>query len=410
MQQNTYCVQKNAQSSFPSRCCPRWTVGCAVGSVGCCDPAQPWQWTINSQPQPTDLASATSANTFVPNADSATAYALITSGWASGDSALFALTIDTGSGNITSKVQVKDFRDDPAGESTRPFLWDSTRKLFYYLDANFTANGGDRPAAGREAFIYSVDPVTGKSQRTTITGATDFPTGFAMSDSGAVLFATENFDEDTTDTTGYKFYSMNPETANAKFLGSNSRGADEKSPSYYSGYHRACSSDGQRVFRLGYEQVTKQIDQGIGVTTLTEKAPSDWKYEPSAGHDFFMSLDRFTANKSDAFVSLAPNRNDTTRGFDVVVWNMDESLYKVAATLGNAHMPRFPDGGDLGYISTVAKGTSFAALVVEYSDAPFDMGDRWALAMVDLDSGKSSVLPLVPRDIAGTWGVSGLGL
>ena len=31
--------------ALSSTCCPRWTVGCTVGSVGCCDPAKPWQTT-----------------------------------------------------------------------------------------------------------------------------------------------------------------------------------------------------------------------------------------------------------------------------------------------------------------------------------------------------------------------------
>ena len=42
--QPTYCVPKNANlNPYPARCCPRYTVGCNVGEVGCCDPAIPWQ-------------------------------------------------------------------------------------------------------------------------------------------------------------------------------------------------------------------------------------------------------------------------------------------------------------------------------------------------------------------------------
>ena len=38
--QPTYCVPKNANlNPYPARCCPRYTVGCNVGEVGCCDPA-----------------------------------------------------------------------------------------------------------------------------------------------------------------------------------------------------------------------------------------------------------------------------------------------------------------------------------------------------------------------------------
>lgn len=48
MQQSTYCVSKTEGSEHPARCCPRWTIGCEAGTVGCCDPAQPWQWTVDT--------------------------------------------------------------------------------------------------------------------------------------------------------------------------------------------------------------------------------------------------------------------------------------------------------------------------------------------------------------------------
>lgn len=50
----------------------------------------------------------------------------------------------------------------------------------------------------------------------------------------------------------------------------------------------------------------------------------------------------------------------------------------------------------------------FGALVVE--QAVVSEGDRWELAVVDLSTGASRVMPLEPRDIAGTWSVSGLGM
>ena len=151
MQQSTFCVQKTSSSGLPSRCCPRWTVGCSTGSVGCCDPAQPWQWNI--------AATASTANTRITSASASVritshgrsrndthehfgasasvvraggptvAYALIVSGWASGKSSLIALTIDTASGKIAKKIAVRTFLDDPAGDETREFVWDSGKKL-----------------------------------------------------------------------------------------------------------------------------------------------------------------------------------------------------------------------------------------------------------------------------------------
>ena len=38
----TKCVEPRG-TFITSTCCPRWTVGCTHGSVGCCDPASPWQ-------------------------------------------------------------------------------------------------------------------------------------------------------------------------------------------------------------------------------------------------------------------------------------------------------------------------------------------------------------------------------
>ena len=44
--------------------------------------------------------------------------------------------------------------DNLFGESTRDFLFDPEQRLFYYLDANFTSNGGARPAGGRPIYLY----------------------------------------------------------------------------------------------------------------------------------------------------------------------------------------------------------------------------------------------------------------
>jgi hypothetical protein len=65
-----------------------------------------------------------------PRADGATeAYALIVSGWATMKASLIALTIDTSTGAIKKKIPVTSFGDDPDGESTREFLWDSQRTV-----------------------------------------------------------------------------------------------------------------------------------------------------------------------------------------------------------------------------------------------------------------------------------------
>ena len=42
VKQSTKCVAPRPPFAT-STCCARWTVGCTAGSVGCCDPARPWQ-------------------------------------------------------------------------------------------------------------------------------------------------------------------------------------------------------------------------------------------------------------------------------------------------------------------------------------------------------------------------------
>lgn len=47
--------------------------------------------------------------------------------------------------------------------------------------------------------------------------------------------------------------------------------------------------------------------------------------------------------------------------------------------------------------------TSFAALVVHYDAVTSQLGDRWALAVVGLTTGKSGVQPLTLINVAATW-------
>eukprot|EP00037_Helgoeca_nana_P017254 m.163433 g.163433 ORF g.163433 m.163433 type:complete len:529 (-) comp23907_c0_seq1:223-1809(-) len=417
--QTTYCVAKGAGSSFPARCCPQWTVGCEVGSVGCCDPAQPWQWTIAAgtvdaaatrpRPQPSiPTPTAASFHATTPTE----AYALVVSGWDSTESSLIALTIDTASGNITKKIQVSGFSDNPAGESTREFLWDPASKKFYYFDVNFTASGGERPSTGRPVFLVSVTPTTGEVTRQVITGALDFPTGFALyGTAGKVLLATKAYDQ--TVLKGFDFYILDLATATAVPTGSIESGAGEQDPAFYAGYHRVASPDGETVYRVGYKMVTQQAGPGVGVVATAGTAAS-WVSETTQGHDYFMTANIDTHNVTDTkwtMLSLAPQLSDPKRGLDLVRWSpTDATVYETIATLGNAHPPRVGMGmGFLGYMaSAVSSDGTFAALVVD--EAVLPQGDRWALAIVDLVTGASKVMPLAPRDIAGTWSVSGLGM
>ena len=339
-------------------------------------------------------------------------YALMVSG--SSRVAMSAWTIDMTSGKILAKKSLSAFDDDPAGESTREFLWDTTRKLFYYFDANFTANGGARPDEGREVYMYSVNPVTGDVKKSVLQGATDFPTGYAMRSDGHVVIATEHFESGDEVPSGFSFWDVNPETSKADLIGTNSRGTSESDPNFYAGFHRSISEDGTEVYRFGYELVTTQQNQGIGITKISssDSVTTTWKDELSKDHDYFMTLNRYTTNSSSSsFISLAPSTSSSSRSLDVVQWNLDESIYKVVATFKNAHPPRVYGSGDLGYLADFVNGDKYAGLVVEESDLPYGVGDRWALAVGDLTSPDSfKVLPLNPRDIAAVLSVSGFGM
>ena len=51
--------------------------------------------------------------------------------------------INLATGQIEKSMLVTGF-ENLFGESTRKFLWDSGRKKFYYLDANWTDHTGSR--------------------------------------------------------------------------------------------------------------------------------------------------------------------------------------------------------------------------------------------------------------------------
>ena len=62
-------------------------------------------------------------------------------------------------------------------------------------------------------------------------------------------------------------------------------------------------------------------------------------------------------------------------------------------------------------LGSLHQGSTYAALVVHTEPGgKFQKNDRWALAVVDLSTGKAATLPLLPKDIAGEWSAQGLGL
>ena len=173
--QGSFCVPKEL-GDFPSRCCPQWTVGCQVGSVGCCDPANPWTRSINSEGGAlmgthTEPSDSPNSSTAAPNS-STTVYALFSSSTGSDKN---CVTIDGWTGEITSKVPVsgpaKGYFDKLYGGATRVYPFSQTRQKFYFVDVV------PRTGATAESPItlFSVDPITCGSTAATVTGGASGP-------------------------------------------------------------------------------------------------------------------------------------------------------------------------------------------------------------------------------------------
>lgn len=329
-----------------------------------------------------------------------TVYALFLTG---GFFGLEAYSIDGSTGAITNKVPVKGMDDNPADETTREFLFDPDKLVFYYLDANFTAGGGDRPSKGREIYLYTIDAKTGKASKQTVTGATDYPTGQSIGSAGDIIMATEAYTADVQ--SGWNYYSVNPATGKALLVGSVARGASEDDDGFYAGYHRVASKDGKTLYRLGYKKVTVQQEQGLDIISPGGKT-AKWIDEISPGHDYYMTANRFDAADGEYIVSLAPNKADSKRGLDIVQWSPSNPSYtpSVLAVLGNAHPPAIAQLGMLGYLGSFLKDDFYVAMVVDNS-----VPARWALATFDIQTKQSAVLPLTPLSLSGTMGMSGLG-
>jgi hypothetical protein len=246
-----------------------------------------------------------------------TAFALFNESPTFGKAGLRVAHVSLSTGQIEKSMLVTGF-ENLFGESTRKFVWDGGRKQFYYLDANWTSNMGERPSGGRTMLLYSVDATTGEATRAEVKGAKDYPTGMAMhEESGNLVIAAEQFEKDSsnsTDFTGYIFYSLDPTTATAKPLGSLSRGTAESDDAFYSGFHTTTNAAGTAMYRLGYKLVKTQQTSGLGITSIgasasaSANAPravaSNWnEIAPLSGHDFYMSMCRLD---DGSFVSLAP--------------------------------------------------------------------------------------------------------
>ena len=415
--QPTYCVPKNANlNPYPARCCPRYTVGCNVGEVGCCDPAIPWQRGSPLRPgakrtnvvrKPNSVRHKNHAKTpkywsVDPTqkelAADKVAYALVTNGIAPG---LVAWTIDLTSGNITQKLPVKGYNTH--GEATRDFLYDPKANLFYQFDVDFQAAN---PPSGRPIVLSKVNPVTGETSTVNVTGATNYVTGFCLEKSTDALIISSKSSEDTFD-----FYRVNPTSGATTKLGSlPNAGGKEEDPSHYAGYFRLC--DGKSVTRIGYESVVNQENPGLGITSFgstgNDAATTKWadNVPVPTGFNFYLGAKPY----GQSYLSLAPN---VTNGLlSLVQWEDGKASVLADTKCGP---PRVMGNGELGFVLDAVRDSddTYIALVDDESPIPFPepgAWDQWALVVVNLKSKQLKMLTLTPAILEGETAVSGIGL
>eukprot|EP01059_Diplonema_ambulator_P035475 TRINITY_DN8353_c0_g2_i1.p1 TRINITY_DN8353_c0_g2~~TRINITY_DN8353_c0_g2_i1.p1 ORF type:complete len:456 (+),score=54.18 TRINITY_DN8353_c0_g2_i1:105-1370(+) len=392
----TQCVVEAMGGLYPSRCCPKWTVGCQVGSVGCCDPARPWQRLIG----PSDLKTN---NTVVPDKDnkpraapSELVYALFVTGL---NKILNALTMTT-DGKRTSTQPVTgaaaEWYARWYGQGTPLFPFDGKRLSFHFVDA---ANNS------AQTVLYTIDAQTGSSSSKALvseigTSITGYPVGMQwLQDYDRMLFSTLSDDV-------YTYYTVSVVTGVASKLGAVQRNSTqgEADPSYYAGYFSGSGLDGKSIYRLGYRQVTTQQSFGFfnsslgkdGGTIFTPMQP------PPSSYDLY-SFDRLAA--TEVYYSLAPSTTGDN-SFAVFKWNLTMPMTLVAQ-LTNAHPPVLNGLGTLGYVGTAVSPYTYIAIVMSQTS----YGQKWSISSIDLSNNKHETNQFDPEfSMPSGCGISGIGL
>eukprot|EP01064_Diplonema_japonicum_P029982 TRINITY_DN4972_c0_g5_i1.p1 TRINITY_DN4972_c0_g5~~TRINITY_DN4972_c0_g5_i1.p1 ORF type:complete len:431 (+),score=87.33 TRINITY_DN4972_c0_g5_i1:42-1334(+) len=385
-----FCVPDTPKSSFPARCCPKWTVGCSVGSVGCCDPARPWQRLMqNSRVRnPMGVKGANPTNSRNVFNTTGTMYAIFAAGLSIH---LDALTIEA-SGATTKRAvtgPVATWYTSLFGEATRVFTFDGKRAQFHFVDGK--PNGG--------VTLYSIDAATGSSTAKTLK-VTGYPEGFAYHlESDKFVFSVEKEG-------AYAFYSVNVDTGATTAVGTIVRGGGESDPAFYAGYISGIALDGTTVQRLGFQMVSTGSGSGLGSFNLTGGVASTASWKSLAnpvGSLFYYTFTRVQG--TDDFISLAPSATGE-HSFQIIRWALNGTS-RVLATLPNAHAPASGRIGTLGYIAAGQAGSTFGAVVIEAST----VSHKWAVATLDLATNQYQVHPFQPEFlVSGGAACSGFGI
>lgn len=444
-----------------STCCPRWTVGCTAGSVGCCDPARPWQMLTTNARKPnriSGVASGLTANMSsealsVPSAANATGYALFP---ASVASTLHAYTFDAATGAVTANHQVTGpfatYYQGYFGEGTRLLPFDSKAARFYLAEQWADPGAPVRSASSPPLVLFAIDPSSGASELVTVTGCdAGYPVGQAWDAASGMLII------GTQDSSTASFCAIDPAAGRGAKLGSVPRGASEaSSDAFYAAYisHVAANV----AVRVGHRLVTSGGEPGVVSVTLD---PAGGAAKPSA----FAAIDlgrhhgppaTVQAHPQAGFISLAP-RVGMTQGYDVLGWD-GQGGARILANLTNARAyglmpasrqpslhalhtasphptaialplaPRHTTHGTarlpfadpprepvlktpLGYVADTVEGSLYAALAVSYGLE--EVGDKWAVSMLDVHSGALMQAALEPQPAllgAESTALSGFGI
>ena len=427
-----------------STCCPKWTVACTVGSVGCCDPARPWQDYASGASAAEPISIAASAlpqgarrkpnrlrrdgrlaaveddddddNDFdlagvsaaAKTSSNATAYALFTRALLPG---LVAFEFDTGSGRVKRKRSVSGpfatYYSGFYGEGTRVFPWDPVTATFYFADV----------VVGEEqTSVFSIDPTTGASTKAVVSGcaAGGYPYGIAWDASlKALVLATQ-----TATTASY--CAVDPASGKGKPVGSVARGAHEGNASDYYAAYLSHVEDGVAV-RVGHRLVTEGGELGKATVKLGGgQLKSSWEAIDLGTH----GLPSTVRNHPDGgFLSLAPRAGGGSKPhLDIVGWGAERDTERgvlrgprVLASLENASPPYAPEEGTLGYVGDALSGDRYATMTVARHFVPGipTVGDKWTVSTLELSTGKLVEAALSPQPSklgAETTALSGFGL
>eukprot|EP01063_Lacrimia_lanifica_P031066 TRINITY_DN504_c1_g1_i1.p1 TRINITY_DN504_c1_g1~~TRINITY_DN504_c1_g1_i1.p1 ORF type:complete len:422 (+),score=110.02 TRINITY_DN504_c1_g1_i1:34-1299(+) len=360
----TFCAAKD--DKYPARCCPRWTVACSVGTVGCCDPAHVYNMPA-TLPAPVPRAAPT-----VEGSGGTTVYALVVSGIFS--AGLHAMSVDPATGRVLAKRAVTGaaaaWYRGYDGESTRLFEFDPASKAFYMVD------GGA---------LLAIDAATGASTSTPVAGVpAAFPTGLAYDPDAAALVASF-FDAKTS---SYVFYKIPvpPQggSAAAERVGAVDRGDSElASTQYYAGY--MTRSYGLKSHRLGFQQVTLAHDPGLSVVDMAGRNATWVKVFGG-----LWSLDRVATG----WLSLSAT---TGAGFTLEHWSGDDAQQATVANFTGCFPPTAMGIGTLGYVGTAVHGGTFAAFVMQQTKTKAGQVDSWAIASYDAATQAAAVRKLSPE-------------